>query len=140
MRASRLWFLLAIPLIAWGCAAQEGGEAETTEVATITPEEIKSLVVEEIHAVNDTIALMHPTTGESVNLVYSSVHDMVMETPGGRQFVCVDFMGPEETTFDVDYYVSHRDGQWFVTDVVIHKVGDEEVLTEVERTRLGDVQ
>lgn len=139
MRASRLGFLLALPLIVWGCA-QEGGETETTEVATVTPEEIRSLVVEEIHAVNDTIALPHPTTGESVNLVYSGVHETVMETPGGRQMVCVDFVAPDSTMFDVDYYVSNRDDQWFVTDVVIHKMGEEVILSETDRTRLGDVQ
>jgi len=140
MRASRLWFLLALPLIVWGCATQEGGETETTEVAAATPEEIRSLVVEEIHAVNDTIALSHPTTGESVNLVYSAVHESVMETPGGRQVVCVDFVGPEGTVYDVDYYVTQRDGQWFVTDVVIHTMGEEVVLSETDRARLGDVQ
>ena len=140
MRASRLWLLLALPLLVWGCATQENAETETTEVAAVTPEEIRSLVVDEIHAVNDTIALPHPTTGESVNLVYSAVHEGVMETPGGRQMVCVDFVGPEGTMYDVDYYVSQRNGQWFVTDVVIHKMGEEMVLSEPDRTRLGDVQ
>ena len=140
MRASRLWLLLVLPLIAWGCTAQESGEAETEQTAAVTPEEIRSLVMDEIHAVGDTIALPNPKTGENVNLVYTAVHEHTMETPGGRQMVCVDFMGPDSTAFDVDYYVSNRDAQWFVTDGVIHKVGEEEVIEEADRMRLGDVQ
>ena len=140
MRASRLSLLLALPLLLWGCNAQNQAETKTEEVAAVTPEEIRSLVMEEIHAVNDTIALPNPKTGENVSLVYSGVHQGVMMTPGGRQMVCVDFAASDSTMFDVDYYLSKRDAQWFVTDVVVHKVGDEDFLTEVDRTRLGDVQ
>jgi hypothetical protein len=137
MRASYRWTWLVLPLLVWGCARQETEEAP--EVA-VTPEQIRTLVMEEIHAVGDTITLAHPKTSQPVNLALVAVHEDVMETPGGRRLVCVDFMTPDSVVFDVDYYLTSRNGSWVVTDVVVHRLGEEVVLAETDRARLAEVK
>lgn len=140
MRASFRWSWLVLPLVVWGCA--QGQQEQTAEAppGDISPEEVRTLVMEEIHAVGDSISVQNPKTGQQTNLRFVAVHEGVMLTPGGRQMVCVDFTAPDGVVFDVDYYLSNRNQAWFVTDVAVHKVGPEDVQAPADRQRLGDVQ
>lgn len=132
MERVRVFFAI-VPLILAACggAAEEAGEVPPT-----VAEDVKSTVVERIQAYNDTIPIAHPETGERVELVFDHVHEEVAATPGGRYVACVDFLDPDGTVWDVDYYVGEQDGGYAVEDVLIHTIDDENVIPEGTRRRL----
>jgi hypothetical protein len=101
----------------------------------------KAAISHAMMASGNMLTLTNPVSGEDVELRFHFVHDGVRETPGGRQAACVDFMDADGTTYDVDFYVTQTaDGKFEVTDTVIHKIGDDEVLAAAERERLEQVQ
>lgn len=117
---------LAVPGIA-GC----GGGSEPSAHVT------RSVVREYIRERGDHMAFQDPSSGEVVEMTFVSIHDPVRDTAGGREEVCVDFKGKHGTVYDMDYYLGgapHLE----VQDVVMHRAGDETVISDAERARLED--
>ncbi|MDX1623861.1 MAG: hypothetical protein R3199_07750 [Gemmatimonadota bacterium] len=151
MHRIRVLFLVAasVALACGGGAEEAGPEAaeDTTEAAEVSEEvspevaeRVKATVVERVHAYNDTIPLAHPETGDRVELAFDSVHEEVVATPGGRYRACVDFVGPDDQVWDIDFYVDETDGEYAVEDELIHKIGGENVIPEGARRRLDTQQ
>lgn len=99
-------------------------------------EAVRSAVREQIRSEGETVSVSVPGREEERSLRFDHVHESVHETAGGRRVVCVDFTSPDGTVHDLDYYVDRDAGSWRVEDVVLHKVGEEEVLSGAERARL----
>lgn len=143
---------LAVVAMAFGCSGetQEGDVAEAPHgdmpadaMQGQQPQNVsaKAAISHAMMASGNMLTLQNPVSGEDVELRFHFVHDGVHETPGGRQAACVDFMDADGTTYDVDFYVTENpDGKFEVTDTVIHKIGDEEVLPAEERERLEQAQ
>jgi len=102
----------------------------------IPTEDVQSAILERIRGEKGTLRLENPSSGEPVDLSFERVHESVKRTPGGRFVACVDFLGPESTVYDVDYFVRFADGEYRVADVVMHKAGGESVLSADERAGL----
>lgn len=97
---------------------------------------VREAVREAIRSEGDALRIAVPGSEAPRSLRFDHVHDSVHETEGGRRVVCVDFESTEGTVHDLDYYVDREDGAWRVEDVVLHKVGEREVLAQSERERL----
>ncbi|MBW3661362.1 MAG: hypothetical protein KY397_07000 [Gemmatimonadetes bacterium] len=126
--------LIPIPLLvlfALGCGGT-GGDAVPPETA----EAVRQRIEQRIHLRNDTLRLARPGTQDTVALAFDHVHEEVRNTPGGRYVACVDFTAPGGEVWDLDYYVDEAGEGYQVEDVVIHLVGEEEVLPEGARRRL----
>lgn len=144
MHRIRVLFLVAASVaVACGGGAEEAGPEAAEDTEEVTPEvaeRVKTTVVERVHAYNDTIPLAHPESGERVDLAFDSVHEDVVATPGGRYRACVDFVGPDDQVWDIDFYVDETDGEYAVEDELIHKIGGENVIPEGARRRLDTQQ
>ncbi len=102
-------------------------------------EEVRSAITAAIRERGDTLTLADPRTGAPVLLTFDYVHDGVVATPGGRYTACVDYRDARGTAYDVDYYVGGGTTGVGVEDVVMHRVGEEDVLAAAERERLDGV-
>jgi hypothetical protein len=63
-----------------------------------------------------------------LNLKYDHVHKGVEKTESGEYFACVDFVGSNKNTYDIDVYASQKGEEWDITKLVIHKVNGKDRL------------
>jgi hypothetical protein len=129
-----------------GFAAFGGGLATLALVAcgggggdTVSAEAVREAAREHVEASGGRMEFEDPTRrGEKVALAFDHVHSGVATTEGGRQVVCVDFRSEDGTTYDVDFYVDRAETteQLLVEDIVVHKVGDEDVPSASRRAEL----
>jgi len=99
-------------------------------------EAVRSAVREQIRSEGERARVSVPGEEEKRSLQFDYVHESVHQTQGGRRVVCVDYTSSEGTVHDLDYYVDREDGDWTVEDVVLHKVGEANVLSESRREEL----
>lgn len=128
----RDWRHLAVPAllaILAGCGGAEDVPAEA----------VRATIADTIHAQGDSLILAEPGSGDPLVMRFDHVHEAVDPTPGGRYVACVDYVGPDGTVYDVDYYLDDPDGTLRVEDVVLHKVADENVISDSERARLDSL-
>jgi hypothetical protein len=118
--------LVALFVLLSGC----GGERD------VPADAVRAAIADTIHARGDTLVLADSRSGKPLVVRFDHVHETVDPTPGGRYVACVDYMGPDGTVYDVDYYLGDREGTFQLEDVVLHKVDDENVIPEAERARL----
>ncbi len=128
MRSLRLAIPGLLSLIA-GCG---GGEA-------VPDEAVRNTIADTIQAQGDSLVLTDPRSGDPLVMRFDHVHEAVDPTPGGRYVACVDYVGPDGTVYDVDYYLGDRDGIIHVEDVVLHEIDDEDVIAKAERARLDSL-
>lgn len=86
----------------------EEGEAEA---AALTEENLGQAIeahVAEVAAENDGIyPLVDPETGETLELALARVHrERLARTAPDTYFACVDFVGADGTTYDVDFFMT----------------------------------
>jgi hypothetical protein len=83
--------------------------------------------------------LEEPDGERAGTLSFDRVHEEIRGTEAGHYVVCVDFHAADGTVYDVDFYMASEinfDEEvvvHFVDDVVVHKVGGEDVLSERRR-------
>ena len=108
-----------------------GGDAVSAEAERET-------VREHVEASGRRMEFENPTRGEKVELAFDQVHSGVETTEGGRRVVCVDFRSADGTVYDADFYVDRAEttDALLVEDTVVHKVGDEDVLSASRRAEL----
>lgn len=102
--------------------------------------DVRAAIADAIHHHNDSLTVTDPTTGTPVTLTFDHVHADVEQTPGGRYFACVDFRTPAGLTYDIDYYMGHHGANLQIQDVVVHKVGGQQVIACTTRARLDAKQ
>lgn len=131
MRCHAPFYAIAVSciLVLAACGAEDG---------TMVPaDDVRSKIESTIHAQGDSLALEDPRTGEPVILRFDHVHEEVEATAGGRWVACVDYVDPDGTVWDIDYYVDDTAaGEYRIEDIVIHAIGDETVLPDDARARL----
>ncbi len=141
--------LLSLPvallaLAACGAPEDRAGRAPDEEAAgvggEVPAEAVRTAIADAIHAEGDMVMLPLPGRPgeEPLHLTFDYVHEGVEETPGGRYVACVDFRGADGTIYDVDYYVDREDGRLRVQELVVHKVGEEDVIPDSTRARLEE--
>jgi len=113
------------------------------EVDAATAENVKQTVREHIAGKQSgkrsgKAAFEHPRTGEDLEMSFDYVHDHVKQSEGGRYFVCVDYRGQDDTVYDVDYYLDESEGGLAIEDEVLHKIGDQNVISDARRQRLNE--
>lgn len=118
---------ILLPLILAACGG--GGNAAPAE-------DVRAAITEDIDAMNDTLTVDDPRTGAPLALTFDHVHEAVEETPGGRYVACVDYRSADGEVYDVDYYVDREGDAYRVEEVVLHKAGDETVISEQQRAEL----
>ena len=63
-------------------------------------------------------------TGQTLDLKFINTHQPVRQLDDGTYFACTDFraVGTKEQIYDVDFWVSEKDGKMTVTQSRVHKV------------------
>ncbi len=128
----------------WAFAAFGTGLATLALVAcggagdSVSAEAVREAAREHVEASGGRMEFEDPTRGEKVELAFDHVHSGVETTEGRRQVVCVDFRSEDGTVYDVDFYVGRAEttDALVVEDTVVHKVGDEDVLSASRRAEL----
>ncbi len=121
-------------------AACGSPEADIPTEEDVPMEEVRTTIRESIRTEDDALTLVDPRSGEPLPLAFNYVHEGVSETPGGRYVACVDFLGPDGTAYDVDYYVARGAEEFRVEAVVLHKAGEATVLADSTRARLEEME
>jgi hypothetical protein len=73
---------------------------------------------------NGVLSVKDDKTGEEIALKFVNIHQPVRRLKDdGQYFVCTDFRKPGTTDqfYDIDFWVSAKDGKMAVTDVKVHK-------------------
>lgn len=134
-----------------GCGGSDGGDgasverrsgdadarqAEPVTLASLSAEEVRRRVANQVGSQGDFIIVTDPTTRKQVRVSFVRVHEEVKTTAGGRRSVCVDFSGPDGTVYVVEYYLGASSGEVAVEDRLLRRVGDLHVAEDSVRRRL----
>jgi hypothetical protein len=120
-----LWgvtFLLVV-----GVGMIHAGEKASGEEAEKVRSTIESYVKQD-SALKGGFLIYDEKENKVLNLTYDHVHKGVEKTESGEYFACVDFVDSDKNTYDLDIYVEKDGEEWDISDIVIHKVNDEDRL------------
>jgi hypothetical protein len=129
--------ILAFPALATAQPPEHPEHPEEDEAAApaLTEAELADAIEAHVTAVaeeNDGVyPLQDPETGETLNLELVKVHEeRLARTAPDTYFACVDFAGPDGTTYDVDFFMTGAAAEELAfEEFSIHKVDGVERYT-----------
>jgi hypothetical protein len=113
----------------WSCAGDAGAKQAGAEAAhkTAVVEAVEQYIKQDKQARGGYFLLYDAKHDKPLALTLKGVHaDKVMHAGDGKFLACADFVDTSGKTYDVDIFVKQAaDSQLEVSEVAIHKAGDE---------------
>lgn len=103
-----------------GDKAKKGKSFSAKDIKTAMKSHIKA---ETKKGEKGVFEIKDPKTGDKLELKFVKIHDPVRKMPKKGYFACTDFhvVGADKKLYDLDFWLSPKDGELSVTKTKIHK-------------------